>query len=109
MLYLTKHEKAVLVVLALVVACGSLLNITFQKFGGVTRWIEEKERFLHKTDVNRASLDELVRVPYIGEKSARKILEHRAQFGRIGSLQELGLITHLSPSSLEKAGKYLKI
>ena len=109
MLYLTKQEKSVLVVLALVVAFGSLLNMTFQKFGGLPRWIEEKENFLHKTDVNRASLDELVRVPYIGEKSARKILDHRAQFGAIRSLQELGLITHLSPGSLEKAGKYLKI
>jgi hypothetical protein len=109
MLYLTKHEKAVLIVLAIVMTCGSCLNMAFKKYSGLTRWIEEKEHFLHKTDVNAASFDELVRVPYIGDKSAHKIIEHRQTFGPIGSLQELGLITHLSPASLEKAGKYLRL
>jgi predicted DNA-binding helix-hairpin-helix protein len=109
MLYLTKHEKAVLVVLAVVVVGGSLLNVVFLKAPGLTQWIDDRERFLRRTDVNAASLDELVRVPYIGEKSATRIIERRQKFGRITSLQELGLITRLSPENLEKAGKYLKI
>jgi hypothetical protein len=108
MLYLTKHEKTVLVVLAVVVVCGSLLNITF-KSARLTQWIEDREHFLRKTDVNAAGFEELVRVPYIGEKSAQRIIDHRQKFGAIRSLQELGLITRLSPGSLEKAGKYLKI
>jgi len=109
MIYLTKHEKAVLVVLAVVIVCGSLLNMTFRMNGRFTQWIDDKEQLIHKTDVNRAGFDELVRVPYIGEKSANRIIEHRERFGVIQSLQELGIITHLSPGSLEKAGKYLKI
>ena len=109
MLYLTKHEKAVLIVLAVVMTCGSLLNTAFHHIRDSASWIEEKEHFLHRTDVNRAEFDELVRVPYIGEKSANRIIEHRQKFGSIQSLQELGLITRLSPESLEKAGKYLKL
>ncbi len=109
MLYLTKHEKTVLIVLSLVMTCGSFLNIAFKKYAALTPWIEEKERFLKITDVNAAGFDELVRVPYIGEKSAQKIVEHRKKFGPIRSLNELGLITRLSAESLEKAGKYLKL
>jgi predicted DNA-binding helix-hairpin-helix protein len=108
MIYLTRHEKAVLVVLAVVIACGSVLNITFRKAPAFTRWIDDKEHILRRTDVNRAGFDELVRVPYIGEKSANRIIEHREKFGVIASLAELGVITRLSPGSLEKAGKYLK-
>jgi hypothetical protein len=107
-LHLTKHEKTVLTVFAVVVVCGSALNMAFAQMPRLTAWIEEREHFLHKTDVNAAGLEELVRVPYIGEKSARRILEHREKFGRITSLAELGLITRLSPASLEKAAKYLK-
>ena len=109
MLYLTKHEKAVLIFLAVVIAGGSILNVTFKNVHGITQWIDEKEQFAHKTDVNRAGFDELVRVPYIGEKSAHRIMEHRQKFGPINSLQELGLITRLSSENLEKAGRYLKI
>ncbi len=109
MLYLTKHEKSALFSLAVIVLCGSLLNFAFTKNLRLLRWLNEEDRFSYKTDVNRAPFDELVRVPYIGEKSADKIIEHRQKFGTIQSLNELGLITHLSPASLEKAGKYLKI
>jgi predicted DNA-binding helix-hairpin-helix protein len=43
---------------------------------------------LFPVEVNRASLDQLLRVPGIGPKSARKILEVRKQY-RINSPMEL--------------------
>ena len=109
MIYLTKHEKAVLFSLAAVVLCGSLLNFAFKSSPKLLAVLNNEEKFVYKTDVNTATFDELVDVPYIGEKTARKIIEHRKEHGPIRSLVELKLITGLHPTSLEKASKYLKI
>lgn len=41
------------------------------------------------SDINSASMEELVLVPGIGEKSAQKILHYRQQFGFIIDMDEL--------------------
>lgn len=109
MFYLTRHEKAVLVSLGIIVLCGSLFNVAFRSWPSLSQALTFEDRLLHKTDVNSADFDGLVRVPYIGEVTARAIIDYRLKQGRIRSLEELRSITAIYPSNYEKMIRYLKI
>jgi competence protein ComEA len=60
-------------------------------------------------DVNRSSLEELVLVPGIGEKTAEKILDQRNVNGTFGKLDELMLVKGIKEKRLEKLRRYLCI
>lgn len=109
MLYLTKHERSVLLFLAAVVICGSILDAVFKSAPSVSRAMMFEDRFVHTTNVNTADFDELLRVPYIGEVTARAIIAYRQDKGRIRSLDEIRSIPVIYPSNFEKMVKYLKL
>jgi competence protein ComEA len=60
-------------------------------------------------DINRSSLEELVLVPGIGEKTAEKILEQRSINGTFRRLDELMLVKGIKEKRLEKLRRYLCI
>jgi competence protein ComEA len=60
-------------------------------------------------DVNRSSLEELVLVPGIGEKTAEKILDQRNVNGTFRKLDELMLVKGIKEKRLEKLRRYLCI
>lgn len=109
MLYLTKHERSVLLFLAAVMLCGSIADMVFRSIPSVSRAVTFEDRFIHKTDVNTAGFDELVRVPYIGEVTARAIIEYRQGKGRIHSLEEIRSLPVVYASNYEKMIRYLKL
>lgn len=109
MLYLTKHEKSLLLFLAAVALCGSVADMVFKTMPSVSRAMVFEDRFVHKTDINTADYDELLRVPYIGEVTARAIIAYRQDKGRIRSLEEIRSIPVIYPSNFEKMVKYLKL
>ena len=47
-------------------------------------------------NINTASLDELQRIPHIGESMAQKIIEHREKFGPFKRPEHLMLIQGIS-------------
>ena len=109
MLYLTKHEKGVLLSLAVIVLCGSVADAVFKSKPWIVRSVSDDGRFVNKTNVNTATFDELVGVPYIGEVTARTIMEYRREKGKIHSLEEIQSIAGIYPSNYMKMIKYLKI
>lgn len=60
-------------------------------------------------DVNRSSLEDLVLVPGIGEKTAGKIVEERQLNGTYGNLVELMRVKGIKEKRLEKLRRYLCI
>jgi DNA uptake protein ComE-like DNA-binding protein len=109
MLYLTKNEKGVLLSLAAIVLCGSIAQAFFKAYPQAAQSMSTEEKFVNKTSVNTASFDELVRVPYIGEVSARAIIKYRREKGKISALQEIQSIPYIYPSNYTKMIRYLKL
>ena len=109
MFYLTKHEKGVLIALAVIVFCGVILDGVFKGGHGFEVSASGEKHFVDKTDINKAGLQELVRVPYIGEKTAKRIIAYRQEHGRIRSLEEVQALPGIYPSNYTKMIKYLKI
>ena len=60
-------------------------------------------------DLNRSSLEDLVLVPGIGEKTAEKIVEERRLNGMFGTLEELMRVKGIKEKRLEKLRRYLCI
>ena len=57
--------------------------------------------------VNRMSVNELRRHPYLDFYQSRIIVEHRRKFGPIKRLQTLSLYEEFSPSDLERLQPYV--
>ena len=109
MLHLTKNEKAVLLVLAAVIVCGSVINTFLKKNPRVDQSISSPQRFVFKTNINTASFDELVRVPYIGEKSAQAVITYRRDKGKFRTLDDLNKVPGIFWKNYVKMRPYLKL
>ena len=60
-------------------------------------------------DLNRSSLEDLVLVPGIGEKTAEKIVEERGLNGTFGNIEELMRVKGIKEKRLERLRRYLCI
>ena len=59
-------------------------------------------------NINTASVEELVKIPNIGEKTAIKIIEHREKFGRFRKPEHLLLIDRISDSRFREMQSLIK-
>ena len=109
MLFLTKNEKGVLIVLAVIILCGSAIDRLFHYSPKIKTGISRPDRFVYKTNINTADFEQLVRVPYIGEVSARAIMRHRKVNGRFTSLEELRKVDGIYHSNYLKMIQYLTL
>ncbi len=60
-------------------------------------------------DINTARIDELVRLPGIGEKTAEKIIELRKELGKFKRLEELMDVKGIGEVKFNKIEKFLYI
>ena len=111
MLYLTKQERIVLASLALVILLGSLLQYFYQKNLCVRNLLDftDGERVYYKTNPNLASLEELKRVPYLGEKVAQQIIDYREREGPLRDLEQIRWFKGVGPRKFEKIRKYFTL
>ncbi|MBI5149184.1 MAG: helix-hairpin-helix domain-containing protein [Candidatus Omnitrophica bacterium] len=111
MLHFTKQEKQVLLLVAAVFTAGSLTHYALGRwplFRGAVGVVESAEIY-PKLDVNTASFEELVGVPYIGEYTARQIIEHRQQEGPFTSLDQVKLVRGIKEKNFAKFSAFLKV
>lgn len=57
-----------------------------------------------KVDINRANLNQLIKVPYIGQKTGSLIIEIRKSKGYFKSVEEINFLTNF-----DKFKKYIKV
>ena len=107
----TKEERLVLSMLVLVMTVGSLCLWAFKKYPGLHGIINgmDSRSIDPKVDVNKASLDDLVGVPYIGTYTARKIIEYRQERGPLKTLDQLKSIKGIREKNFERFSPFLKI
>ena len=111
MIPLTSQERLVLICLCAVISTGSALTICFDLLPQSRAAIESINDggLVPKTDVNRAGVGELTALPFIGEYTARKIIEYRNKHGDFRSLGEISLIPGVRKDLFDKFISYLKV
>ena len=73
----------------------------------LSRWFMVGEAVMRPLHVNRMSVNELRRHPYLDFYQSRVIVEHRRKFGPIKDLQTLSLYEEFAPSDLERLQPYV--
>jgi hypothetical protein len=107
MFYFTKQERQVFLFLSVVAFVGLLLDLSlkgrrelFNRFHVI-----DDPSYYPKVNINKATAEELVAVPYLGPVTARVILAHRP----FKSLEELKSLPGIREGNYQRMEKYLKV
>ncbi len=74
MFHFTKEEKTILFLVAVVCATGAILHYALRRYPAMRdaiSWMDQ-DAIYPKLDINTASFEDLVRLPYLGEYTARR-------------------------------------
>jgi hypothetical protein len=105
--HFTKQERQVFLFLIVVVFAGLILDLSFKgRREFLIRFhILDDPSFYPKVNINKATYDELVAVPYLGPVTARLISERRP----FNNLEELKTIPGIREGNYRRMEKYLKV
>jgi len=110
MFHFTKEERTVLIIVGLILFCGVCLHFVFKKNPQLKNIVNvvESEKIYHKVNINAATYEDLVKIPRIGEVTAKRIIAYREEQKGFQSLEELKSINGIGTSSYQIIIKYLK-
>ena len=100
MFNLTRQERAVLLFLGTVVFFGLGIDFSLKKFPQIKDFYIKKISSQDKIDINKASYQELINIPYIGPATANHIIQLRNQTGNFKSIDELKDVKGLNQKKL---------
>ena len=111
MIHLTPQERKVLLFVSFLFALSLVLTFYKKTAGGNTCFIDLYSNRVKPAllDINKATEEELVALPGIGEKTATAILEYRTTHQSFKNLDELKSIKGISDDKLTRLKKYLKV
>ena len=70
-------------------------------------WFTIDERQIHPININKASLEKMMRHPYISFYQAKVIIEYRKKKGNISSLKQLSLYEEFTPADWKRLVPYI--
>lgn len=62
-----------------------------------------------KININTATKDDLISLPYIGEVKALAIIDYRSANGPFGTVEDIVNVKGIGPKTLEKLRPYIKV
>jgi len=101
MLNFTPEEKKAVLFLLVVAFCGIALN-NLAKLNCNAKKLFSPEVRLAKIDLNKISLEELLKTRCLPEKTSRHIIEHRLEHGDFASLEGLKEVKGIGEKRYEK-------
>ena len=111
MFVFTKQERAVLSLFIFINLLGSAIHYSFRKypsFGDIANPIDG-ERIYFTVDLNTATVEKLVDVPYIGKYTAENIIRYRERQGPFTSIDQVKGVQGIREKNYERFKKYLKV
>jgi len=78
-------------------------------FAGIKPFLQCSPSALQQIDINNADANALKQHPYIRWQLANAIVQYRSQHGHFKSIEELSLITIITPDALKKMSPYLVV
>ncbi len=111
MFYFTKQERTVLCVFVLVALFGAILQYAFLKYPALADIVNliDSDRIYSKVDLNTASIEELVDIPYIGEYTAGNIVRYRRDHGPFASIEQIKNVKGIRDKNYERFYRYLRV
>ena len=108
---LTKQERLVLIFLVSVFLVGTTLHYTFEKNSHLNHIfnIIDSDGLYRKIDINLATYEELVNLPYIGPVTAKRIMGYRSQKGSFTNIEQLKAVQGIGNFNYQKIAKFLKV
>lgn len=107
----TKQERLVLLTFATVIIAGSGFRWAFKEFAFwkyLNSFIEQ-QNFYSTVDVNTASYEELLSVPYIGPYTAQRLIDYRKEHGAFQCLQEIKNVPGIREGNYNIFSRHLRI
>ena len=111
MIPLTKQERLVVFYLAGVLAAGSGTQVLIKRFPDAFQWtrVLPDRMYEEKLDINEASEEELMALPFIGRVTARRIVAYREARGPLYDLAQLKEVKGIGPDKYLKLSAYVTI
>lgn len=94
-----------------IVFLGISCDIIFKRFPFISQVVNlvDQDSLHHKVDLNKATLEELIALPYIGPVTAKRIIDYRQTYGAFHSFEELKNVKGIKTSNFNKFSKFLKV
>ena len=111
MIGLTRQEKQVLVSLVFVFCVGTIVHYVFKVYpylGDIVN-VVDSELIYPKINVNEATAQEISNIPYIGDITAKRIVEYRKINGPFKTKLELRRVKGIGEPTYRRIEKFLKI
>ena len=70
---------------------------------------EEKQSVIEKVNINKASVEDLASLPYLGTAKAQAIISWREENGKFKQVEDLILVKGIGKTLLEKFIKHIEI
>jgi len=108
---LNRQEKLFVLSLCAVLFVGASLDAAVKKYPFLFSILNvmENEAVYPKININSAKLEELIRVPYIGNYTAQEIIAFRQTHGPFRSLEELKSVKGIKEKNFERFHSYLSV
>ena len=110
MFNLTKQERLVFTALFFILLAGSTLSYILKKFPHLDNIVNfiDREVPVVKVDINTATKEQLISVPYVGEVRAQKIMDYRKQYGPFEKKERLKNVLGIGPKTFKRMAPFIR-